>query len=552
MEKAGPMTISTFDLIIIVAYLAGILFVGLWSVRSIKHQTSESYFLANRNLKWPVVGAALFASNISTIHLVGLAESGFGIGMVVGNFEWMAAIVLMILTLVFVPIYFRTRITTLPEFMEKRYSSTARTILAVMFIMSAMLIHIGISLYAGAAVFEQFFGIPPWASIAAISSITAIYTVVGGLRAVVVTETIQTVILLGGAVLITIIAMTKLPDAGVHSYADLVEATKPNQLSMIHTPGEEGYDRESVWYGFLLGFPILGLWYWCTDQTIVQRILGAKTLRDAQHGALFAGMLKILPPFFMVLPGVLAYVLFKDIIAEPKDALPTLITELLPTGLVGLMAAALLAALMSTIAAALNSTGTLVAVDIAKHVKPGMSEDQQVKIGRISSVIVMILAIAWSTQGDKFGSIFIAINKMPAQFIAPPIATVLLWGVFWRRGTSQAGTFTLLFGFLAGLVIFMFDMGFEFLGGVQYVSDPVNGLGIPFLLQAWWYFCILSVVYVVISLMTPPPTAEQIEDVTWESPLQFLTHSEITGVADPRKLAACVVGFIVLMYALIR
>ncbi|MFP6598580.1 MAG: sodium:solute symporter, partial [Candidatus Hydrogenedentota bacterium] len=540
------------DLIIIVVYMAGILFVGLWSVRKIGHQTSESYFLANRNLRWPVVGAALFASNISTIHLVGLAESGFGIGMVVGNFEWMATFTLMLLTLIFVPIYFRTRITTLPEFMEKRYSPTARTVLAVMFIMSAMLIHIGISLYAGAAVFEQFFGIPPWASIAAISSITAIYTVVGGLRAVVVTETIQTAILLTGAVIITVIAFTKLPDAGIHSYDDLVEATKPNQLSMIHTPGEEGYDRESVWYGFLLGFPILGLWYWCTDQTIVQRVLGAKTLRDAQHGALFAGLLKVLPPFFMVLPGVLAYVLFKDIIAEPKDALPTLITELLPVGLVGIMAAALLAALMSTIAAALNSTGTLVAVDIAKHVRPDMSEDMQVRIGRISSVVVMILAIAWSTQGDKFGSIFQAINKMPAQFIAPPIATVLVWGVFWRRGTSQAGTFTLLFGFVAGLVVFMFDMGFEFLGGVQYISDPQKGLGIPFMMQAFYYFCILSVVYVGISLATPAPSNEQVEGVTWESPLAFLKHAEVTGILDPRLLAALLLSFLGLMYFLIR
>ena len=521
-------------------------------MRNVGHQSRDSYFLANRTLKWPMVGAALFASNISTIHLVGLAESGYGIGMVVGNFEWMATFTLMLLTLIFVPIYFRTRITTLPEFMERRYTPAARMVLSMMLIMSAMLIHIGISLYAGAAVFEQFFGIPAWASILAISGITAIYTIVGGLRAVVVTETIQTVILLTGAVIITAIALTKLPDAGIHSYSDLLEATKPNQLSMIHTSDEEGFDRESVWYGFLLGFPILGLWYWCTDQTIVQRVLAAETLRDAQHGALFAGLLKILPPFFMVLPGVLAYVLFKDIIAEPKDALPTLITELLPVGLVGIMAAALLAALMSTIAAALNSTGTLVAVDIAKYIRPDMSEDMQVRIGRISSLIVMILAIAWSTQGDKFGSIFQAINKMPAQFIAPPIATVLVWGVFWRRGTAQAGTYTLILGFLAGLVIFMFDMGFEFLGGTQYVSDPIDGLGIPFMMQAFYYFCILSVIYVVISLITPPPTPEQVEGVAWESPLAFLKQSEITGIKDPRLLAGLILGFLVLMYALIR
>ena len=280
------MTIAPLDFLIIIAYLLGILFVGLWSVRKVGQQTSESYFLANRDLKWPVVGAALFASNISTIHLVGLAESGFGIGMAVGNFEWMAAFTLLLLSLIFVPIYFRSRITTLPEFMERRYSPAARTTLAFMFIMSAMLIHIGISLYAGAAVFEQFFGIPPLASIAASSIITVIYTAVGGLRAVVVTETIQTVILLTGAVIITAIALTKLPGVGINSYADLLEATKPNQLSMIHVPGEDGFDRESIWYGFVLGFPILGLWYWCTDQYIVQRTLAAKDLRTARRGAL--------------------------------------------------------------------------------------------------------------------------------------------------------------------------------------------------------------------------------------------------------------------------
>ena len=254
----------------------------------------------------------------------------------------------------------------------------------------------------------------------------------------------------------------------------------------------------------------------------------------------------------MVLPGVLAYVLFRDIIAEPKDALPTLITELLPTGLIGIMAAALLAALMSTIAAAVNSTGTLVAVDIAKHFRPDLSEASQVRIGRISSVVVMAVAIAWSTQGGAFGSIFEAINKMPAQFIAPPIATVLVWGVFWRRGTAQAGTFTLLFGFLAGFIIFLFDMGFAFLGGVQYVSDPVNGLGIPFLLQAWWYFCILSVVYVAVSFMTPPPKAEQIDGLTWDSPFAFLARSEIRGIRDPRLLAAGLFGVLVVLYGLVR
>ena len=344
--------------VIIVAYLLGILFVGLWVVRRDEKQTSDTYFLAGRNLRWPVVGAALFASNISTIHLVGLAEGGFKHGLVIGNFEWMATFTLIILALVFAPFYFRARISTLPEFLEKRYSPVARVLLAFMFIMSALLIHIGISLYAGAAVFQQFFGINVYASIVIISVVTAVYTVVGGLRAC------------GGdrddsggdpavgwPLLSRCWRCSAYPRSGIDSLSALKEATREHQLSMLHTSNDEGY----AWYAFLLGYPILGLWYWCTDQTIVQRVLGARTEKDAQLGALFAGLLKILPLFLMVLPGVFAYVLYHELIGDQAaQTLPVLITQLVPTGIRGVIAAALLAALMSTIAAALNSTGTLV------------------------------------------------------------------------------------------------------------------------------------------------------------------------------------------------
>ena len=540
------MNIPTIDLVIIVAYLLGILFVGLWVVRRDEKQTSDTYFLAGRNLRWPVVGAALFASNISTIHLVGLAEGGFKHGLVIGNFEWMATFTLIILALVFAPFYFRARISTLPEFLEKRYSPVARVLLAFMFIMSALLIHIGISLYAGAAVFQQFFGINVYASIVIISVVTAVYTVVGGLRAVVVTETIQAVILLAGAVVVTLLALYSLPEVGIDSFSALKEATREHQLSMLHTSNEEGY----AWYAFLLGYPILGLWYWCTDQTIVQRVLGARTERDAQLGALFAGLLKILPLFLMVLPGIFAYVLFHELIGDQANqTLPVLITQLVPTGIRGIIAAALLAALMSTIAAALNSTGTLVAKDIAAHFRPDLSDEAQVRVGRISAVVVMLLAMLWSTQGGRFGSIFEAINKMPAQFIAPPIATVLLWGVFWRRGTRQAGVSTLALGFGGGLILFVLDLGLGVFGGKQWVTE---GLGIPFMMQAWWLFCILSVFYFVVSLLTPAPSLEQVKDITWENPRQVLFHGKLTGLGDPRAVAGMLMAAMAILYALLR
>ena len=420
-------------------------------------------------------------------------------------------------------------------------------------IAAAMLIHIGISLYAGAKVFEGFFGIDVMTSIIVISVITAIYTVIGGLKAVVVTETVQTVILLAGAVIVTVLAAMQAGDAGIDSWDALVEATKPGQTNMLHSSHETGM----TWYGFLLGFPVLGLWYWCSDQTIVQRLLGAEKQQDAQLGALFAGFLKILPVFLMVLPGVLAYALFRDKIGDnAQQTLPVLITQLVPTGLRGLITAALLAALMSTVASALNSTSTLVAVDIVKQLRPKTSDAAQVMIGRIAAVLVMLLAIAWSTQGDKFGSIFEAINKMPAQFMAPPIATVFFWGIFWRRGTQQAALATLIIGFALGLVVFVLDLplitiyeGPNDKGEIVPLQLVSEVWGIKFLMQAWWGFCLCSVLYIVTSLMTPPPRAEQVEGLTWPSPLAVLTSEPFKGVADPRIYAAILFASLIALYA---
>ena len=265
------LSMHPIDMIVIVGYLVGMVLIGIYAARN-KSTTGHEYFLAGRSLSWPVVGSALFASNISTIHLVGLAESGYKYGLVIGNFEWMATFTLMLLALVFIPFYFKSQITTLPEYLEKRYSRLARTILAVMAIVAALLIHIGISLYAGAAVFQAFFGLNVVASIVIISIVTAIYTVVGGLTAVVVTETIQTVILLAGAVIVTMLAIMALPSVGVHNFAEFQAATKPDQLSMIHTSNRDGF----AWYAILFGYPVLGIWYWCTDQTIVQRASARK------------------------------------------------------------------------------------------------------------------------------------------------------------------------------------------------------------------------------------------------------------------------------------
>jgi len=538
----SDLAIPVLDLIIIIVYLLGIMFVGIFSVRRMK-LTSQGYFLAGRSLKWGMVGAALFASNISTIHLVGLAASGYNEGLVWGNFEWMATFTLILLGLVFAPFYFKSRISTLPEFLERRYGPASRIFLAFMAIVGALFIHIGLSLYAGAAVFKQFFGINVVTSIVIISVITAIYTVLGGLKAVVVTEAIQTVLLVFGAVVITVLAILALPDIGVNSLADLKSAVRPEQLSMIRTDNASGL----AWYAVLLGYPILGIWYWCSDQTIVQRVLGARSQKDAQLGPLFAGFLKILPVFIMVLPGVLGYVLFKDLIgSDPNQTLPVLINQLIPSGLKGLIAAGLLAALMSTIAAALNSSATLVAVDIVKRFKPHLSDTKLVQIGRFSAVAVMLLAMIWSTQGGRFSSIFEGINAIAAN-LAPPITTVFLWGVFWRRGTRQAAFITLVIGFTLGAVSFMIDL--PVFGQEKIITD---GWGIPFMMQAWWMFCICSVIFFVVSLLTPAPDPQKIAGLTWKNPLHVISKGKISGILDPRVIAGGLLLMMIVLYYILR
>ncbi|MDA0378298.1 MAG: sodium:solute symporter [Bacteroidetes bacterium] len=533
---------TNLDIIIVIAYMVGILAIGILAGYR-KNTSSEQFFLAGKSLRWPIIGAALFTANISTIHLVGLAADGYRIGFVVGNFEWMATFTLIILGLIFVPFYLRSNITTLPEFLEKRYSPTPRMIMAVITVISALLIHIGISIYAGAMVFLYFFGIPVVWSVLGIALVAATYTIVGGLRAIVVTDAIQAGLLLAGAITLTVFAILALPDKGIHTLAELKAAVQPDQMSMLHSfrNPETGRLNEYSWVSVLLGYPILGIWYWCTDQTIVQKTLGARSMRDGQLGAVFAGGLKILPLFLMVLPGVLGYVLFHDLIEQPNDTLLVMIQELLPTGVKGLLAAGLLAAVMSTVESALNSTATVVAEDIVKRVRPQTSDRSLVTIGRVTAVIVVILAILWSPYGGKFASIFEAINKIPMMF-APAITCVFLFGIFWRRGTKEAAVTTLIFGLVVGVAYFLVDL--PLVGETRLVADT---WGIPFMQVGWWLFCLCSVVYVVTSLMTPAPTQAHLDALHWEPPMRALFGSRITGLTDPRAVS---IGLLVLMAVL--
>jgi SSS family solute:Na+ symporter len=535
--------ISTIDLAIILIYLGGILFVGIFfGLRGRKKDSSEGFFLAGRSLNWLMIGAALFAANISTIHMVGLVAQGFKDGLVWGNFEWMATFLLIILGLIFAPFYFRTKISTLPEYLERRYGPYARSFLAFIALMSALFGHIGVSLYAGAIVFENFFGIDLITSILVISGVTLIYTILGGLKAVVVTETIQTVILVIGAVIMTVLSIHALGDHGIHSMAELKNALRPQQLSVIHTNASSPLP---VW-AVLLGYPVLGLYYWCADQTIVQKVLGAKSLNDAKKGPIFAGFIKILPVFMMVLPGALAYALFGDKITDPNDTLPILINELMPVGLKGILAATLMAALMSTIAAGLNSSGTLVSIDIVKRLFPKIPDKRILRIGRITILSVMIASVLWSPFIGQFKSIFEAVNSLLAV-LSPPVSAVLILGVFWKRGNNTGALVSMITGFILGVIVFILD--FAPISGSMHITD---GLKIPFMMQAWWLFFTCCVIFIITSLMTGKPDYKKVAEVSLDSPFGFITKGKITGIGDARILAGILILTMVVLYYIFR
>jgi SSS family solute:Na+ symporter len=571
-EWLSPMnwSMNWIDTSVLATYLIGITLFGIW-VGYRRNASTQQYFLANKSLGWFTIGAAVFTSNISTIHLVGLAASGAKDGMVIGNFEWMACFTLMLLGLVFAPFYIKSRVSTLPEFMERRYGPPARTFLAIVGILGALLIHIGISLFAAAKLFESFLGVPMLLTIVVLSLFTVTYTALGGLKAVVMTENIQVCLLLGGALLITVSGLQALGHFGIHDLAQFKAAAKPGQFSMLR-PVLDGAGNLNPfsWLAVLLGYPILGIWYWCADQTHVQRVLAAKDLKAAQNGPLFAGFLKISPVFLMVLPGVIGYVLWSkgafplatlagSNLPDYNTMLPSLINFLVPVGLRGLLAASMAAALMSCMAAALNSCATIISMDIVKRHSPEIPDSRVVWIGRITTGVIMLLAMLWSTQGDQFGTIFEAVNKIPMTF-APAVTTVFLLGILWPRGTAQGAMATLYAGSLIGIVYFITDLpgvGRWILGSRALpnfsglVTDPVQGWGIPFMLVGPLIAVLCVVIYVTVSLSTPAMNQDAVREVCWDHPFGFL-RGRLRGASDPRVVALFLFLIVVSLYAFLR
>ena len=586
----NPM--SNLDWAIIAAYLLGVVGLGVAAgfLRRKNDRGGEGghYFLAGNTLAWPVIGLAMFAANISTVHLVSLAEAAYKYGLVFGNFEWMAGFTLILLSLFFAPLYLRSRVATLPDFLERRFNRGCRDILSVVSLFSAIIIHMGVALYTAAWVLRGILGLTPGATIygvdalmlfiVVLGTLTGIYTMVGGLLAVVWTESVQTVLLLVGAVVITIVGYLKIGGwselahtlaSNSHPLASVANSNVTwgtgNFLNMARAASDPS---GLAWYSILLGYPVLGIWYWCCDQTIVQRVLAAKDEKNARLGPLFCAVLKILPVFLFVLPGVICVALVQKNAfggAAPQTAADTytfLITHLLPVGLKGLVAAAMLAAAMQTCSAALNSTATLVAYDLFKRHRPDIGDDKLVRIGKITTIAGTILASICSPLFGHYTTIFEGINKL-ISYVAPPITAVFLLGVFWKRASGKSAFITLVAGMGLGAVTFVLDFFKAKIVGAGATAETIAASPLlnftynialkDFMLVAFVLLVICVVIMIVTTFLFPEPFKAEARLLVWENwrePLRGEAGGR--GLGNYRVLAVLILAVFITLYFIFR
>src|SRR5246500_4493494 len=495
--------LATLDLAIIGVYFVIVFCIGLYFAR--KERTSTDYFLASRDIGWFFIGASLFVSNISTQHFICLSGTGASSGLAVGHFEWLACLMLLILGWVFVPFYLRTNVFTMPEFLERRFNRQCAVYLAAISIIAYIFTKISVQLYAASVVLERIAGWSLVKTAIVLVIATGIYTIAGGLAAVIYTDTVQTLILITGAVALTVIGLHRV--GGLEHLRTMVPAS---YFHMIKPASDPSFP----WTGIFFGAPILGIWYWCTDQVIVQRVLSARDEGHAKAGTIFAGFLKILPVFMLVLPGIIAYALFPEQMREkPDSAYPTLVLSLLPVGMVGLVMAALLAAVMGAMSSVFNSASTLVTLDFYKKIRPNASENQLVNFGRIATGFMVLLGLWWVPFIHLISSqLYISLQSVQ-PYISPPIASCFVLGILWTRLNGQGAISSLLTGFVLGAVRFIAELMAA--QGTQF-SGLMGGLGgekfPPFPL---FMFVICALVLIVGSLATPAPERRRLAGLTF-------------------------------------
>ena len=524
---------ALLDWIVIGVFCCALIGIVLWVV-SQKNDNSADYFLGGKDATWIAIGASIFASNIGSEHLIGLAGAGASSGMAMAHWEiqgWM----ILILGWVFVPFYTRSMVYTMPEFLERRYNTQSRTILSVISLISYVLTKVAVTVYAGGLVFQQVFGIEElwgidffWIAAIGLVVITAIYTIFGGMKSVLYTSVLQTPILLLGSLIILVLGMKALG-----SWDQMLQLcdVKPNYEgatgTMIHLMRSNS-DPQYPWLGALIGSAVIGFWYWCTDQYIVQRVLSGKNEKESRRGTIFGAYLKLLPVFLFLIPGMIAFALhqkyagaggFLPMLADGTPnadaAFPTLVAKILPAGVKGLVVCGILAALMSSLASLFNSSAMLFTIDFWKRLKPETSEKSLVRIGQTATVVIVILGILWIPIMRSVGNVLYNYLQDVQSVLAPGIAAAFLLGITWKRASAKGGQWGLLSGIIIGLTR---------LGAKVYYSNATDAADSWFKAVFydfnWLFFCgvmliVCCLIVIVVSLCTEAPSEQKIQGLVF-------------------------------------
>ena len=543
--------LETLDWIVLSIYFLALIAVAVWVVLQ-KNKNTEDYFLAGRNVGWFVIGASIFASNIGSEHVVGLAGTGFESGTPMAHYELHAWIVLL-LGWLFLPFYIRSGAFTMPEFLEKRFDSRSRWFLSVFSLLAYVLTKVSVTIYAGGIVVSELLGIPFWYGAIGVVVFTGIYTVIGGMKAVIYTETLQTIVLILGSVVITYLGLQQV--GGWNELQDTVRAVSPDHFNMWRPMS----DPDFPWTGLLIGGTIVGIWYWCTDQYIVQRTLAAHNIKIGRRGAIFGAYLKLLPILIFLIPGIIAFALSVQnpevfAIEKADRAFPMLVKTLLPVGLKGLVAGGLMAALMSSLASVFNSCSTIFTIDIYKKLKPKKSERELLTTGKIATGIIVVLGIVWIPIMERIGGgVMYQYLQNVQSYIAPPVTAVFLLGIIWKRVNAQAAISTLI----AGLALLILRLSSE----IYYQADISSGTvhdnllygfaTINFAHMAIFMFLFSVALCISVSLATSPPDYKRISGLSFgtltkEHKLENKGSYDTIDVVLSVVLVAIVIG--ILMY----
>lgn len=517
------ISLASWDWMVIGLFFLAMVWI-VWDVSRKKKETSGDYFLSGRSATWLAIGASIFASNIGSEHLIGLAGAGATSGMAQAHWEiqgWM----ILILGWVFVPFYERSMVYTMPEFLEKRYNKQSRSILTYLSLASYVLTKVSVTVMAGGLALQTLLGINFWVAAIALVVITAVYTVIGGMESVLKTSVLQTPILLIGSLVILYLGLKELGGWGV--MMDTCSAQSVNEYGdTMTTLMRDSHDKAFPWYGALFGSAIIGFWYWCTDQFIVQRVLSGKDQKQARRGTIFGAYLKLLPVFLFLIPGMIAFALTKKpdsvigqqlsaallpdasgALQNPDLAFPMLVNTLLPVGLKGVVICGILAALMSSLASLYNSSAMLYTIDIYKRRHPDVSEQKLVSIGRIATIVVVVLGVLWIFVIQAMGKSLYDYIQSIQSLLAPAIASVFLLGVAWKKTTPKAGMWTLIVGLVLGftrLIVMILNPQGDNL--FCYLFNEMNVYAF-----CVWMFLFCIVLAIVISLFTKKPEQAQIQ-----------------------------------------